>query len=241
LYGDEQELWLWIQRGGWTRIDLSTETYGPRIALPEGEDSAAIEERVWTVPVALCLLHRGDLTLHAAALDIGGRAILVAAPGGAGKSTLAGSFVQAGHRLLSEDVSCVRLTGTPSIIPGPAMLRLRPDVLPYVALPGARVIRRLRSRVTFAIDPSRRGGCAPVPLAGVFLLGASGKSGVGAQVSPAQGIRLLWPMAFRLPVGNSTARCFAHLADLAAAVPVRSYTRPTRLQDLPRAVAELTT
>jgi hypothetical protein len=240
LHGDEQELWLWIEHGGWTRIDLRMEAGGPEIALPEEEDSAAIEERAWTIPSALCLLHRGDLTLHAAALDVGGRAVLLVAPGGAGKSTLAAAFVQAGHRLLSEDVSCVRPGGPPSVIPGPAMLRLRPDVLSHIALPDAQVIRRLRTRVTFAVDQSHRGGCAPVPLAGIFLLEAPGESSVGAQIPPADCIRLLWPMAFRLPVGDSTARCFTHLADLAAAVPVRSFARPRNLEDLPRAVAELT-
>ena len=236
LYQDEQEYWLWVNRGGWTRIEPA----GPRITLPESFDAAAIEEHVWTIPISLCLLHRRDLTLHAAAVEVNGRSVLMVAPGGSGKSTLAAAFVQAGHRLLSEDVSCVRMVGEPCVIPGPAMLRLRPDVLSHVVLPGARVIRQLRSRVTFALDQAHRGGCEPVPLRAIFLLEAPSEGSVGGTVPAAEGIRRLWPMAFRLPVDDWTAECFARLAELATAVPIHRFPRPVRLEQLPRAVQELT-
>jgi hypothetical protein len=195
---------------------------------------------VWTIPISLCLLHRGDLALHAAAVEVNGHGVLLVASGGAGKSTLAAAFVQAGHRLLSEDVTCVRMVGEPCVIPGPAMLRLRPDVLSHVALPGARVIREIRSRVTFALDQAGRGGCEPVPVRAIFLLDAAAEGSLGERISPAEGIRRLWPMAFRLPADDWTARSFAHLADLARTVPLRSFARPRRLEDLPRAVEDLT-
>ena len=236
LYRDEKEYWLWMNHSGWTRIDA----HGPRITLPGSLDSAVSEEHLWTIPVSLCLLHRGDLALHAAAVEVDGHGVLLVAPGGAGKSTLAAAFVQAGYRLLSEDVACVRVEGAPCVIPGPAMLRLRPDVLSHVALPGARVIRQIRSRVTFALDQAGRGGCEPVPVRAIFLLDAASDGPLGESISPAEGIRHLWPMAFKLPVDDWTARCFAHLGDLAAAVPIRRFARPMRLEELPRSVEDLT-
>ena len=236
LYRDEKEYWLWINRGGWTRIDAD----GPRITLPGSLDPAAREEHLWMIPISVCLLHRGNLTLHAAAVEVDGHGVLLVAPGGAGKSTLAAAFVQAGHRLLSEDVTCVRMGGEPCVIPGPAMLRLRPDVLSHVALPGARVIRQIRSRVTFALDQAGRGGCEPVPVRAIFLLDTASDGSPGESISPAEGIRRLWPMAFRLPVEDWTAQCFAHLVDMATAVPIRSFARPRRLEELPRAVEDLT-
>ena len=235
LHREETEYWLWINRGGWTRIEPT----GPRITLPASLDPDVTEEHLWTIPMAICLLHRGDLMLHAAAVEVDGRAVLLAAPGGAGKSTLAAAFVAAGYRLLSEDVTCVRMTGMPHVIPGPAMLRLRPDVLSHVSLEGGRVIRRIPSRITFALDPPTRGGCDPVPVGSVFVLDAASGSSVGDPITPAEGIPRLWPMAFRLPVEDWTARCFGYLGALAGTVPIRAFGRPRTLEDLPRAVAEL--
>lgn len=235
LYRAEAGYWLWLDRAGWTQI----ETRGPRITVSGSGDSVATEERLWTIPTAVCLLHRGDLVLHAAAVEVDGHAILFAAPGGAGKSTLAAAFVQAGYRLLSEDVTCVKMAGEPSVIPGPAMLRLRPDVLSYISLPAARAIRTIPSRVTFALDPAVRGGCDPVPLRAIFVLDAGSNGLLGRRISPAEGIRHLWPTAFRLPADDWTARCFAQLGDVATAVPIRQYARPHRLEELPRAVEEL--
>lgn len=235
LYRAEAGYWLWLRHAGWTQI----ETGGPRITLSGSGGSVATEERLWTIPAAICLLHQGDLVLHAAAVEVEGQAILFVAPGGAGKSTLAAAFAQAGYRLLSEDVTCVKMAEKPSIIPGPAMLRLRPDVLSYVSLPAARPIRTIPSRVTFALDSVVRGGCDPVPLRTIFVLDGGSNGSPGNRMSPAEGIRNLWPMAFRLPADAWTARCFAQLTDLATAVPIRQYARPHRLEELPHAVEEL--
>jgi len=138
LYRDEKEYWLWMSRGEWTRIDAG----GPRITLPASLDAAS-EEHLWTIPISLCLLHRGDLTLHAAAVEVDGHGVLLVASGGAGKSTLAAAFVQAGYRLLSEDVTCVRVAGAPCVIPGPAMLRLRSPWM-LTGMSPARVMRSSR-------------------------------------------------------------------------------------------------
>lgn len=235
LYRGGTDYWLWLDRAGWTRI----ETQDPRITLSASGDPAATEERLWTIPAAVCLLQRGDLILHAAAVEVNGQAILFAAPGGAGKSTLAAAFVQAGYRLLSEDVTCVRMAGGPCVIPGPAMLRLRLDVLSHIALPAARAIRKIPSRVTFALDPAARGNCDPVPMRAIFVLDAASGGLLGKRISPAEGIPQLWAMAFRLPADDWTARCFAQLGDVAASVPIRQYARPNRLEELPRAVQEL--
>lgn len=234
LYRDGTAYWLWVRRGGWTRIEPDV----PRITLPETMAPGLSEEHVWTIPVSLCLLRRGDLVLHAAAVEIGGRAVLLVAAGGAGKSTLAAACVQSGFRLLSEDLTCVRMSDEPGVIAGPAMLRLRPDVLAHLALPGARVIRQVPSRVTFALDPAVRGSCDPVPLRAIFLLEAPSAESPGGTIPPAEGIRRLWSMAFRLPEDDA-AYCFGQLAALAR-VPIRHFPRPRAFEELPGAVEALT-
>lgn len=57
--------------------------------------------------VTLAMLQRGLLSLHAAVLDVQGRAIAVAGDRGAGKSTTAVALAQSGHRVLSDDVALV--------------------------------------------------------------------------------------------------------------------------------------
>lgn len=51
---------------------------------------------------------RGLFPLHAASLDIGGRAAAIAGPSGAGKSTLSLALTACGHALLSDDVTVLR-------------------------------------------------------------------------------------------------------------------------------------
>lgn len=51
----------------------------------------------------LAISHRGDLVLHAGAVEIDGAAVLFPGPSGSGKSTLAASFASDGFRFLSDD------------------------------------------------------------------------------------------------------------------------------------------
>jgi len=235
LHGSRDEYWLWMNRVGWTRVRPRDQ----HITLPAFLHPAVREEWLWTTPVSLCLLERGDLALHAAAIEVNGEAVLIVASGNAGKSTLAAAFVRAGYRLLSEDITCLRIDGVPSVIPGPAMLRLRRDVVPHVVLPRARVIREVHSRVTLALDEAVRGRCDPVPVRTVYMLEAVSATPRKTHLPPAAGIQRLWPMVFTLPLKDCTARSFGHLCSLAAGTPIWSFTRPARLEELPRAVEDL--
>ena len=78
---------------------------------------------------------RGDLAVHAAAVDVDGSALLLAAPGRYGKTTLAAAFAGQGYRLLAEDTTCYRPSSDPSVLPGLAMLRIRPDVHEHLSHP----------------------------------------------------------------------------------------------------------
>ena len=41
---------------------------------------------------------------------------------------LAAGFLRTGHRVLSEDLVCCRSGAEPMVVPGPATIRIRPDV-----------------------------------------------------------------------------------------------------------------
>ena len=51
---------------------------------------------------------------------------------------MAAAFHRAGHRVLSEDTTCVRLGPEQAVVPGPAMLRVRHDVAAELELPSVR-------------------------------------------------------------------------------------------------------
>lgn len=236
LYGEGGRYRLWVEGAGSFRIDPRT----PCIEMPAGfETSVRREERLWGIPALLCFLARGDLPLHAAAVDVGGEAVLLAAPGYSGKTTLAAAFDAAGYRVLSEDMSCIRLGSTPTLVPGPAMLRIRRDVAGRLALRGARKVAAGDDRVHLSLDPSRRGDCRPVPVRALVLLRRAANGIALERVPAAHALRELWPLSFRLPGVEDRARCFQALTALADTVRVWNLARPLRMNDLDRVVATI--
>jgi hypothetical protein len=224
---------LWIDGAGWFEVDPEAGT----IVLPDSPDLVRREERLWGIPAMLCFLARGDLPLHAAAVEIDGGAVVLGAPRAHGKTTLAAAFLEAGLRLLSEDVACVRPGQVPQVIPGPAMLRIRPDIARALEVRTAMVVGQGDDRVHYAIDPAVRGDCNPLPLRAVFLLRTSDAGVRVERVPPAEAVRDLWPLSSRLPTPRGLTRCFEDLVDVVARVPVWNLYRPLRISDLPRTIA----
>jgi hypothetical protein len=236
LYADGPRYLLWVEGYGSFAVDPDA----PSVGLPTGGESAVRrEERLWGVPTMLCFLRRGDLPLHAASVDVGGEAVLLAAPGYFGKTTLAAGFDAAGYRVLAEDVSCIRLSSEPAVVPGPAMLRVRHDVAERLVLPRARAIAESGDRVHFSLDPERRGDSSPVPLRAVVLLRSADNGIAMERVPAAEALRDLWPLSFRLPTVEDRARCFDGIVRLAASVRLWNLVRPLRIDELGRVVERI--
>jgi hypothetical protein len=236
LYQEGDSYRLWVEEGGSFQIDPRV----PRVEIPAGfESPVRREERVWGIPALLCFLSRGDFPLHAAAVEVDGRAVLLAAPGYSGKTTLAAGFDSAGYRVLSEDVSCIRLTSTPALVPGPAMLRVRKDVAGSLQLPGAREVTVGDDRVHFSLDPDRRGDCTPIPIRSVVFLRPGNRDVKLEPVAPVEALRDLWALSFRLPTVEDRERCFRDLTILLNAIPVWDLSRALRLDGLRRVVERI--
>jgi hypothetical protein len=230
LYSDGRAFRLWIAGGGWFSVDPARQ----RIEVP-ADGGLRTEERLWGIPALLCFRARGDLPLHAAAVDVDDGAVLLAAPRTFGKTTMAAAFHRAGHRVLSEDTSCVRLGPEPAIVPGPAMLRVRRDVATRLELPRARRVGEDDDRVHYALREP--GDCEPVPLrAIVFLHEAADPAGLEPVEQP-EAIRDLWALSFRLPTEQDAADSFTRVVDLAAAVPAFRLRRQLDLDALDDHVA----
>ena len=236
LYADGPRYRLWVEGHGTFEVDPQA----PSVGLPSAAaGSVRREERLWGVPTMLCFLARGDVPLHAAAVDVGGEAVLLAAPGYYGKTTLAAGFDAAGYRVLAEDVACIRFTPEPHVVPGPALLRVRRDVAESFDLPGARAVAESDNRIHFSLDPARRGDSTPVPLHAVVLL-RKGEEGIALEPVPAADtLRDLWLLSFRLPTVEDRERCFGGIARLAATVRISNLVRPLRLDELPRVIERI--
>jgi hypothetical protein len=234
----DAELWsngtgfrLRIAAAGW----FSVEPDQGRIEIPV-DGGLRAEERLWGIPIVLCFRARGDLPLHAAAVEVDGGAVLLAAPRTHGKTTMAAAFHRAGHRVLSEDTSCLRLSPAPAVIPGPAMLRVRRDVARALDFPRARRLAGDLDRVHFALDDP--GDCTPVPLRAVVFLDEGQGRGL-QRVETHDAIRDLWALSFRVPTEEDVGLSFAGVTDLADAVPVYRFTRVLDLDGLDHDVSEV--
>ena len=234
LYRERRGFEFWATDVGAYRIEPET----GRIEIPESPDAIAREQRLWGIPAALCFMHRGDIPLHAAAVEIGAAAVVLAAPRQHGKTTLALAFHRHGYRVLSEDLACCRLAPVPMLLPGPALLRVRPDVYDGHPPAGTHLVAARPDRICLAIDHARRGSGAPLPIAAVVFL-REGNRIVMAPTLPSVAIRDLWALSFRLPTHAARAHTFSRLARLAGALPMWNLHRPTRLGSLDATVERI--
>ncbi len=228
LHADGDRYRLWIADAGWFGVDQ----HAPRLIVPPDGDPVRREERIWGLPVMLCFLARGDVPLHASCVEIDGKALLLAAPGRLGKTTLATAFAADGYRVLAEDLVCVRPGTGPAVIPGPAMLRVRRDVADAFSVAGVAELRRDDDRAHLSLGTAR-GTCDPVPLAGIALLHEADRDPQLERVAGADVVRDLWALSFNLATDDDRARCFRAVADLASTAATWNLTRRLRLEDLP--------
>ncbi len=75
--------------------------------LDAAAESSAVSQQVSGSALALALMQRGTLVLHASVVQIGRAALLVTGNSGDGKSTLAAACAAAGHGIVADDLAVV--------------------------------------------------------------------------------------------------------------------------------------
>jgi len=205
---------FWTSDAGWYVIDPAL----PSITVSPAPIPLRREVRMFGVPASICSLARGDITIHAAAVEMAGGAVLLAGPSRYGKTTLAAALAQAGHRLLCEDSTRCGTIDGPAVMPGPAVVRLRADVAGSIDLPGRRVGIGDDGRVGVILDEGVRGDGNPVPLRAIIFLRSGQGPATLEPVRPADAIRDILALTFQLPTSASRAAAFSRVADLAAGV-----------------------
>lgn len=236
LYRTDRGYEFWATDAGGYRIDFESGS----IEVPHDGDAILREQRLWGVPTILTFMHRGDLPLHAAAVEVGnGRAVLLAAPQRFGKTTLAMAFHRHGYRVLSEDIACCRLAPTPHLLPGPAVMRIRPDVYTGEAPPGTHLIVARPDRVFLGLDDDRKGGSGPIPLAGIVFLRESGGEVRMEEVRGQTALADLWALNFKIESDEGRSNSFQQLTRLAGAISAWNLYRPLRLESLEPTVSRI--
>ncbi|HET8655592.1 MAG TPA: hypothetical protein VFL93_08780 [Longimicrobiaceae bacterium] len=192
-------------------------------------------------PVLGCVLRRrGATCLHGAALAVDGRAIVLLGVKGAGKSTTALALVRQGATLLADDITVLSETASgPSVLAGPARLRLRPE--PVAALCGpADVVRPMWSQEKGRpykryLDLPSRPTPAAAALAAIYLLGPRGEP-IRETTIVEEPILTALPrlMAQRYVTfaldRDGQARDFESVTRLVRRIPVRQIHRPEGLE-----------
>jgi hypothetical protein len=168
------------------------------------------------------------LVLHAAAASRDGRALVLAGPGGTGKSSSLVGLVDAGWTPLSEDVCVIDLSGAgPVVWPGPPWIRRRHG---EPGPRGAPVLFRTSEKTAWDVGPFRDAP-GPTTLAGLVLLTqpVAGARPELTALRRAEAIGALAPHAVWLGDARDAARrLFGPVAEVAARTPVSALRLPVR-------------
>jgi hypothetical protein len=190
-------------------------------------DLELLEHRIASSALCVLLALRGDLVLHASAVEMDGRAVLFCGPTQRGKSSLARALGEAGYRLLGEDGIAIELGGD------------RP-----IAFPGARGVRSRsrdeqgRNRTDLVDDPGG-GAPPPCPVAAVVLLEERGDALAVDPLEPARALALLTPNLVHSGGRRAVGDAFADLATLLSSVPAFAASLPDDLDLLSKSAQSL--
>ena len=170
--GFTQDFWLnpdrstVVRRGGEGVLALTPSGRHVRV----GDVTPAVAfQLVTTFAVAPAAQASRALVLHACAAERDGRAVVVCAESGAGKSSLLVALAQAGWSPITEDLCAVEVGQSPPVAwPGPPWVRLKTDNPPP---PGWVELFRARDKVAWSLGEGRKTG--PVALSHIVLLDRS--------------------------------------------------------------------
>lgn len=208
--GDGGELVVWCSvTGSWL---LEPSECLIHAAPPPGAGADAVEHRLVSAMVPLLLAERGDLVVHASAVETPAGAVLFAGPSGRGKSTTVAALSRTGMPVLAEDGLALESTETGAL-----------------AWAGARGIRLKgpgeaagAAAAEYPAGLAQDGLSAPAggrPVAALVVLGERSATLSVEPLSPGEAAAALAPNLFHRGGPEALRPAFASLARLAGSVP----------------------
>jgi HprK-related kinase A len=120
-------VWHFGRRPG-RRVRFSVDGLRPHEDMPPGQGLAVLE---WGLNLAIAMRFHCFLLLHSAVLERNGRALLMPASPGHGKTTLCAALAHRGWRLLSDEFGILR-PGTTDLIPVPRPMPLKNESIDVI-------------------------------------------------------------------------------------------------------------
>lgn len=203
-------------------VDGRTIDYVPGPAWPGHMPGA-----FYSTIAALTVAWRGAIPLHACAVEVDGRGVLIAGQSGAGKSTMAAALIAAGAGFVADDLSVLWPSGDADPVwlsPGRTAIRLHRDTAAWID--SGRISADTRDdRGKWLAVPGRGGADRDLRVSAVLLLGDERKPTQSLanhlfrpkwmEVLPGQELRLaaLSAIAERVPVFTAPAVSIASRAE----------------------------
>jgi hypothetical protein len=159
----------------WPRLyEFSIAADGARVACRavEGCDASVFRHFLFGQVLAVALARQGIEPLHASVVRVGDGAIGFLGDCTFGKSTLLASFVQSGHRVVTDDMLILeRRDGEMHAVPGPGRIKLLPDSAGRFlgATASGTLLNPMTTKRSFPLDESQRQRTS-LPLRMLFLL-----------------------------------------------------------------------
>ena len=188
--------------------------------------------------LSFALLKQGIEPLHATVVGVGGHAVGFLGDCGYGKSTTAAAFLQAGHRLLTDDQLVVSASAAGVLAhPGPSRIKLFPE--PARALLGEGALGvPMNGATTKLVIPLGGAGTRPLPLRALYLLAPPRECGrrritirrLASRRAFVELVRNSFNIVVQEP--RRLARQFEAAAWLSKAVPVKRLAFPRTLGSL---------
>jgi hypothetical protein len=186
-------------------------------------DEELLEHRLASSAICTLLALRGDLVLHAGAVEVDGHALVFCGPTTRGKSTLVRTLGESGRPVLGEDGIAISLEGEPRAFPGARGVRMRNGDGSGVAL---------------VDDPGPRPSQAST-VAAVVLLEERGSELSLCRLERAEALTRLTPNLVHGGGTGSIGAAFGRLARLLGSIPAYSASLPDDLGALPEAAKSL--
>ncbi len=227
---------------GWYEFIVAAD--GSRVAHRplDGCDRTVFQNFLFAQVLGVALVRRGREPLHAAVVEVGDGAIGFLGDCTFGKSTLLASFLERGHRLVTDDMLMVEHRhGEPHAMPGAGRIKLLPDsagrFLPHAGC--GMPLNPMTTKRSFALDHGSRRGSS-LPLRMLYVLPDPDERDAAASidirpVSRSEMVRELLKNTFTIHlVGKDRiARQFDAAAQLASSVDGYRLRYPSGLDHLP--------